>query len=406
VNRRRWAAYITLIIMLLIMGGALREAPLYYRDVEVWKTKAAIPWGVMVPTYAYFALIATGTSTLNAIYTVFGYRGPNETFKKVIKHLMWLSLITLIPAWTPILSDLGRLDHFMWMIKGFNPSSRIAWMGALYVFFFIMILIELIFHIRLDAMEEERKKMLERGAAALTISILTLIADLSLDGNLGSVFGASTGVPGWVGAYMAVLFVVLAVLLGAAWDTLYIIGVYGFRGNLTKDIKDFVSKIYSYTMLIAIPVVGFILTWEAITSISYPPRWEFIKVLTSGHIGAEFKWIVILFGFIITYLIAIPAYKLNSPTATAVASLILVFAGYTLVYDIVMGAQIARLSYQGLNSINPYHVKYWPFSYHWGAPELTVLTGGLALWVFLLIAGELVLPLEEGEKPKHLWIFR
>jgi Ni/Fe-hydrogenase subunit HybB-like protein len=388
------------------MGGALYMMPKYYRDAEVWSGKAAIPWGIMVPTYAYFALIATGTSTLNALYTVFGYKGPNRAFEKVLKHLIWFSLITLIPAWTPILSDLGRLDHFLSMITGFNPSSRIAWMGALYVFFFIMVLIELVFHIRLDAMDEERKKILEGSALALTISILTLIADLALDGNLGSVFGASTGVPAWSGAYVAVLFVILAILMGAAWDTLFLLGVYGLRGQLTRDIKEFIAKIYSYTMLVTIPATGFVLSWEAITSLDYPMRWEFFRVLTSGHLGAEFEWIVIFLGFIVTYLIAIAAYKLRSATITAIASLILVFAGYALVYDFVIGGQVARLSFGGLDNINPYHIRFWPYHYHWGVPELSVLTGGIALWLFLLILGEILLPLEEGEKPKHLWIFR
>lgn len=395
-----------LIILLLIMGGALYEMPKYYKDSEVWSAKAAMPWGVMVPTYAYFALVATGTSTLNAIYTVFGYRGPDETFKKVIKHLIWFSLITLIPAWTPILSDLGRLDHFTWMIKGFNAFSRIAWMGALYGFFLIMILIELVFHIRLDAMDKDRKKLLEGSALALTISVLTLIADISLDGNLGSVFGASTGTPAWSGAYAPILFVVLAVLLGAAWDTIYLLGVYGLRKSLTREIKRFISKIYSYAIIITIPIIGFILSWEAITSYDYPPRWEFFKVLTSGHFGPEFWGIVVFLGLIVTYIIAIAGYELRSLGATVVAGLILIFSGYTFVYDFVIGGQIARLSFQNLDNMNPYYIRFWPYSYHWGIPELAVLTGGIALWFFLLILGEVLLPLEEGEKPKHLWIFR
>ena len=33
----------------------------------------------------FFALMATGSSIVNSIYTVFGYKGPNGEYEKIVK---------------------------------------------------------------------------------------------------------------------------------------------------------------------------------------------------------------------------------------------------------------------------------------------------------------------------------
>lgn len=401
------ALYLWLIILLAIIGVTISYLPEYYHNMEPWAAKDAIAWGIMVPTYAYFALIATGASTVNSLYTVFGYKGPKNVFEKIIKHAIWLSLISLIPAWTPILLDLGRLDHFTAMLLSFNYESRIAWMGVLYVFFAIMVLIELIHHIREDA--HEPGKLEKAGALGLTISLLTLLADLLLDGNLGAVFGSSTAVPAWSGAYVSVLFVVMAIFMGAAWLTIYLPILYASMGKEVNGLNEFIAKTYGKIIMIVTLAVGFIIGWEAITSYDYPARWEYFHIVFHGSLSGYFWWFVVGLGIVLPFFLAAWGYVKNNMGPTYIAAILSAVSGYLFVYTFVIGGQLARISfdYGGLtNNFNPYHVRFYPYHFTLDRVEVFLVAFSVSLWAFLVTIGEMILPLEKGEKPKHLWIFK
>jgi Ni/Fe-hydrogenase subunit HybB-like protein len=89
---RRWLALVSAAV-LLIAGTVLAWIGFMDRSVE------EIPWGLLIPGYVFFALMATGSSIVNSIYTVFGYKGPNGEYEKIIKLGVWFSLITIVPAW-------------------------------------------------------------------------------------------------------------------------------------------------------------------------------------------------------------------------------------------------------------------------------------------------------------------
>ncbi len=401
---------LTLLIIIIIVI-AFTEIPKYYTSAEIWSGKAIIPWGILVPSYVYFALASTGSSIINSLYTVFGYKGRDKGFEKVIKHGVWFSLITIIPAWTMIIMDLGRPDHFMHMITGFNVYSRIAWMGALYAFFALMLLIELIYFIRADV----NAKLREWKALELTIAILVLFATIAVHSNLGEVFGSSTGVPGWYGPHVGAYFIASAVLIGAAWQALYYTAIYGSKGQLTQELKNFINTTYNKIYLIGIPSLYFFVIWMFMTAYYYPPAWEQIKQLLHGEFSKEFYIAEVLFMLIIAYLLSIAGYKLANilPTAalatTLTTSIILIVGGYISKIDFILSGEIARLKYTSesmLGPMNPYYIRFGWYHLHISAPEASVVIFAVSIWLFLLLLGELVLPLERGEKPKHLWIFR
>jgi Ni/Fe-hydrogenase subunit HybB-like protein len=93
---RRWLVLVSAAV-LLIAGAVLAWIGFVDRSAE------EIPWGLLVPGYVFFALMATGSSIVNSIYTVFGYKGPNGEYEKIIKLGVWFSLITIVPAWIMIL---------------------------------------------------------------------------------------------------------------------------------------------------------------------------------------------------------------------------------------------------------------------------------------------------------------
>ncbi len=96
---RRWLALVS--VAALLIAGAV---PAWMGFVD--RSAEEIPWGLLVPGYVLFALMATGSSIENSIYTVFGCNGPNGEYEKIIKLGVWFSLITIMPAWIMILLDL------------------------------------------------------------------------------------------------------------------------------------------------------------------------------------------------------------------------------------------------------------------------------------------------------------
>ncbi len=392
------------VLVLLILAGVY-YLQTYYNEFEPWEVKDAIPWGLLVPSYVYFALASTGSSIINSLYTVFGYKGPNEGFEKIIKHGVWFSLITIIPAWTMIILDLGRVDHFLAMITGFNIKSRIAWMGVLYSFFFLMLLIELVYFIRSEVSE----KLKHWKALEMTIAILVLFATIAVHSNLGEVFGTSTGVPAWYGPHVGAYFIASAVLIGSAWQVFFVSIVYGSRGTLTEDIKEFFVKLYNKIFIVGIPVLAFFVIWNLIVAYYYPPAWEAYKHLIHGEFAKEYIVVEIIIGLLVTFFIAVYSYLKRNFVLTFVNSIILIIAGYISKFDFLISGEIARLSfnYGGLtNNLNPYYLRYWPFEYEIGTPEKMMVILAVAIWLILLTLGEQLLPLEKGEKPKRFFVFR
>ncbi len=414
----RTALYAWLAFLVIVIAVSAAYLPKYYHTYEVWQDRDAIPWGLLVPSYVYFALASTGSSIVNSLYTVFGYKGERKGFEKVIKHGVWFSLITIIPAWIMIILDLGRADHFTWMIKGFNVESRIAWMGVLYSFFFLMLLIELVYFIRADA----NPRLKEWKAAELTIAILVLFATIAVHSNLGEVFGCSTGVPGWYGSHVGAYFIASAVLIGAAWQAFYYTIIYSLKGGLSgdkvfeagetglnNDLRAFITKTYNLIFLVGIPTLGFFELWNAIAAYYYPPAWAAFKQLLYGEFKADYWIIEIGFGLIVSTILAIYGYLRRSLAATFVNAIILILAGYVSKIDFIIAGQIGRLafSYGGLtNNLNPYHVRFWPYHFEVPTSEAMMLVLAVSIWLLLLTLGEVLLPLERGEPPKRWWVFR
>lgn len=90
------------LLIALIIGFAIALYGYMVKEVYV------IPWGLVVVGYTFFALVATGSSIVNSLFTVFHYRGPDGILEKVIKYGVWFSLASIVPAWILILLDLAK----------------------------------------------------------------------------------------------------------------------------------------------------------------------------------------------------------------------------------------------------------------------------------------------------------
>jgi len=374
---------LAILLVALIIG--LMIAVYGYTTKEVH----AIPWGLIVVGYTFFALVATGSSIVNSLYTLFGYKGPDGVFEKIIRYGVWFSLVSIVPAWILILLDLAKpLEGFILILVSFAIESRIYWMAVLYALFGILLIVELIYMIRVKAGEGHRTfKVIE-----LIIAGLVLLVTVLVHSNLGQVYGTMIAIPGWFGAHLAPLFIASAVLIGASGQALYI-ALYKWRETA---IRSAITLLYSWVYVLVILLYVFILGWVIITA-WYSMAWISWREIIRGAFALEFWIVEILLGVIASLALAAYAIMKRNFIAMSLASILIFVTGFASKYSLIVYHQVVALSPVGL----PMMVSYTP-----GLDEILMMIGAFIAYIALLLIGTLILPLEPGEKPKRLWIFR
>jgi Ni/Fe-hydrogenase subunit HybB-like protein len=351
-----------------------------------------VPWGLDVVGYVYFALMATGSSIVNSVYTIFGYKGPNEEYRRIIKYGVWFSLATIFPAWLLVLLSLAKPFDFLYILLFFRLSSRIAWMAALYTFFALMLVIELVYMILADSSERIRKIK----HAELAIGILVLIATIAVHSNLGEVFGSLISMPAWYGPWLAIYFIMSAIMLGGAGQSLFIY----VSKHKDNGIKSFLGRYYSSVYLISIPVYLMFLTWIIISAwYSRQTVWPVYQDLLFGSDALVFWIVEILIGLFIPIALSVYGYLRKSAPAAIASAVLLLIGGFMSKYSLIIVPQQLR-PYVWLTLT----ISNFAYSPTFGL--MLMFTAAAILWPSVYALGAEILPLEPDEKAKHLWIFR
>ncbi len=335
---------------------------------------ASIPWGLLVPSYVFFALAATGSSLVNSMFAVFRV----QRFKPIIKRGVLLSLMLIIPAAIFIILDLGRSYQAFNLYLLFHPSSRLAWMGVLYLIFGLSLLVELIVVIR----EERMSKW-----APLLIGIIVLVATLIVHTNLGALFGSVTAKPLWSSHLLPLHFIVSALMIGATLHILFISTAYLFKtGSVPKELRQLFSRDYR-PMVIWLILINFaLIAAKFIPGIFSPVASSYVKLLLAGPYSLLFWGLEILVGGIVPLIILLYRKTRGSTRWLLSASALVVIGVYFSKYDLLIAGQ----------SIGP----TWSFiPYFPEVGEILLVAGGVAVCLLLYTLGELLLPLEPEEKP-------
>ncbi len=351
---------------------------------------ALVPWGLMVTGYIMFAFSSGGVFDSMAIRLVF-YGEEHEA--RAARRLMWLALALLIPGVVTVFADLLHVEHSPWIYLGFNPSSRMAWNGVLYVLYAVFLLAALLYAIR-----RGDEALLTRPGKALLVC--GLVTSLALEYNLAMVYGVNAAVPGWLAAPAGILGVALAFLLGAAWT---VIGL-GIEG------EEEARRAAAREMTLAAAAVGFLTLWTLIQEWSWGLAKPAEEIMVSGKLAVVF-WPAVVLGILVPLFTGYPLSR-RGRVAGAVAAAITVFGLFLLLHGITAAGQVARLealeTYNTL-SIHALGAGYVDEALHEllaSPPELLAVVGEFGLWMLLYAAGLAVLALRPGEKPRRLLVFR
>ena len=361
-------------IAVLLVGVVLGVYGAYHLIVR--QEASSIPWGLLVPSYVFFALAATGSSLVNSILTVFNV----QRFKPIIKKGILLSLVLIVPAGIFIILDLGKLVSAYNMYFLFQPGSRMAWMGVLYIMFIASLILELIVVLR----EEHMLKWAPRF-----MGIVVLVVTLAVHTNLGALFGAVAAKPLWSSHLLPIHFIISATLVGAVLHILFISVTHLVkRASVPSELKQLFTDCYR-PLIIGLIIINLVLiAVKFIPEIFSPEGISYVKLMVAGPYSGLFWGLEIAVGCIIPLIVLLHRKTRGSVRWLLSVSPLVVIGVYFSKYNLLIGGQ----------SIGPLFTEGF-ISYVPGVADILLFVGGIAACLLVYTLGERLLPVELEEKP-------
>ncbi|RME85230.1 MAG: molybdopterin oxidoreductase [Caldilineae bacterium] len=200
-----------------------------------------IVWGLWVALYIYFIGLSAGAFLISSLVYAFGV----ERFRPIARLALFTALISLLAALLNIWFDLGHMERFYEVFTRPHFYSMMAWMVWLYTAYFILLLFELWFEIRIDLIRWSKKEGLsgalcrfltfgskdesEKGRAR-DMRVVRVLGSIGVPlailfhGGVGALFGVVAARPAWHSGLFPLLFLVSALVSGGG----LLLAIYAF----------------------------------------------------------------------------------------------------------------------------------------------------------------------------------
>ncbi len=360
---------IALLACLGVVGAALATG-IYAFAVghhHVYGVTREVPWGILISTYAFFAITSTGLCLLAALGHSFG----GNKLAALGNRAVFLSIVTILSAFLAIGLELEN-PHRMLLYNIISPnfSSNIWWMGTLY-------------GLAVGCMFLEFFAILSRKwQIALAIGVAGALAEVGANTNLGAVFATLSARPFWYGAQLPVYFLCSAFMSGAAAIILFTHLSNKMRGT-DMDEETFsgvqmAGKVLALTLFLLIVAT----VWRFISL--YVGGNELARLaadnLLTGPLSMNFWVFETVIGLVLPLFILIGT-QMKNVSAMATASLMALVGAFVQRFDLVVAGQETPVFY-GWDNLPKY------FNYVPSLGEMTIVAGAVALCLAGFIAGE------------------
>ncbi|MCL9812212.1 NrfD/PsrC family molybdoenzyme membrane anchor subunit [Natranaeroarchaeum aerophilus] len=326
-----------------------------------------VPWGVLISTYVFFALLSTGICIgVTSLASVFGM----EEYEPLVKRGVVLSLITLASGGLVIMAGLGQpLRAIPQMLLSPNPSAPMWWMIVLYGIYGAALVAEF-------SILEWRPGVSKQ--VKLGVGLVALIAPILAGGMLGAIFGTAEVRPYYGGMFASVYLLVTAILSGVALIAAITIIERKFSSSTEEAVS---TELLTGTLAKYLGVMaGAVLLLTALrylyglTATNEALALAHQEMLLSGH-GLWTIGLGVVVGLVIPLaLMASPkARTMNGVLGASVLVLVGMFASRL---EFVMGGQVVALTN------DPGH-QFPIAAYAPSAVELAIVVMGVALFALL-----------------------
>lgn len=224
-----------------------------------------VTWGLWEAGYIYFVGLSAGAFLLSTLIYVFGVK----KLKPIGKLSLLTALVTLLAAMLSIWVSLGHMERFPKLIFSTSFTSLMGWMVWFYTAYFILLLLELWFALRIDLVELSSQagfrarlaKVLTFGKISTDLSsaarderYLKILGSIGVPlaiafhGGVGALFAVVGARPYWNTSLFPIIFLVGALLSGGAMLT-FLSYLTLPQDNTREEIISFLGKIV-FTFLI------------------------------------------------------------------------------------------------------------------------------------------------------------
>lgn len=402
----RLDVWLALLLALGVLGFLAIVVGFLRGHERVFSVVLGVPWGILISTYVFFVVSASGMCLISSLGHVFGV----GRFHLFGRRAVFLAIITLFAGFVAIGAELERPWRMLiYVVLSPNLSSAIWWMGTLYGLELIFLIAELFFLSRveiairsressgltagfyrvlalgsLDTSEEASRKSM-RFARLLGIGgVLSAIAATS---TLGAVFGLLGAKSFWYGPYMPIYLILSAFVSGTAILALVtLLGYRVTRREMGPEVKRLLIDL-GRLLILFLGILLFILVVNIIVGLygSIPGESEALMLLLKGPLSLPFWGFEVLLGILVPFFILLYP-RIRSILGVGVASFLVLVGMFAARYDLVIAGQLIPVT--GGTQLPSYIPSY---------TEWLIVAGVFAFCAFLYTLGERVLPLGEPD---------
>ena len=354
--------------LLLLAGVGVGLYGFFVGHEHVYNNTREVPWGLLISTYAFFAITSTGLCLLAAISHVFG----GNKIAPLANRMVWMSLMTLISGFVVIGMEIENPWRMaIWNIISPNPTSNIWWMGTLYGLAIAFVVVE--FWLILT----KQYKM------ALVVGIFGAFAEVGANSCLGGVFATLPSHPFWYGGQLPVYFLACAFTSGAAAAVLFTHYACVIR---RKKMEEHVFKgvqAAAKVMLLMLILVAVATWWKMVSFYvgGTDAGRAAADALLTGPLSTNF-WVFEIGIGLVAPILLLAVTRLRSLGAMSAAALMTLVGMFVARMDMVIAGQIVP-QYAGIDANLPMYMNYMPSGYEW-----LVALGGIGLTGMAFLLGE------------------
>jgi Ni/Fe-hydrogenase subunit HybB-like protein len=332
-----------------------------------------VTWGLLVVTYVFFSMASTGLAMVAALAAMFDAR----QFAPLIKRCTFLSIITLVAAFSSLALEMGNPLRMLWAVPlNFQPGSALVWMGIFYSICLALLVFKFM-------------KMHKGNWSGEGLTRTGFVLEVLALGTLGSAFGLMAMRPAWYGSEVPALFLACGAVIGVAFAVLITQLTYGMdtkamperlRSVMTGSLpKLFATTLGIYLVFLLFRTVNGLWTnadgFQMVSMMVKSP-WFMLEVV--ALLGAFF-------------IMTNPAMRAvgNMQVVAAVATLVAMFIGR---YEYIIGGQLVPL-FKGswVHGL----INYTPSTTEW---LITIMAFSLVFAGWAYAEKNLNLAAEPGEK--------
>lgn len=310
--------------VLILFGLAGAVAKIIYGE-HALGTSDAIPWGILIAGYVFFAASATGVGLIGSLAHVFGF----HSWEALGKRPLFLAASLLLPGFALIGIELGNPFHMIWILFSPNLSSGIWWMGSLYGVYLALLVTECYFS-QVDLQYKNER----------LISVLSFLTKIAAVSNLGAIFAFLHARTFWQGGFYPVYMILTAILSGVAFLIIatYLMDYFGYHTDGMKILPQMGRLL---ALMLAITVIFDV--WQIYTGLygKAPGLYEATKALVAGPLSLKFWLLEVGLGLLVPLIFLLGMGAMQQPRMLFYVAILVAVGMFVKRFNFVIAGQIA-----------------------------------------------------------------